>query len=282
MPAVSSSSVPFVREVSRAHADPVVDASGVHASPEPEPPRPSSGVQSGAGFRARGGLRWWNGLYIEDFPNPLAGAPISEDRAPEPDLATYMQSCGTLADLWNFEAAELLMTSGMTDIAKDRHLKSKLYEGQMPWPNVEAMNKDIDKLLHSPDFELCEIDIFDGRHPWAQFMVSCNIIHAIRDLFANPAFKNHFHTAPERHWLSPCKDQQMHSKMYMAGWWWREQLGLTNQIGKMRGKGVATIAPLIISSDRTQLLTMSSGQKAYPIYISMANIDKSVHCKQWE
>ncbi|KAG9085036.1 hypothetical protein FRC06_003764 [Ceratobasidium sp. 370] len=227
MTTASGSSMPFVGEASRTHADPVVDTSSMHIGPELEPPRPSSGAQNRAGRHARGGLRRWKGLYVEDFPDPLAGAPISEDRAPEPDLDAYMRSCGTLADPWNFEAAELLTTSGMTDTAKDRHLKSRL----------------------------------------------CNIIQAVRDLFANQSFKEHFHAAPERHWLSPRKDQRVYSEIHTANWWWREQ-------EKMQGKGPATIAPLIISSDVTTLLIMCGGQKAYPVYASVGNIDKSVRRQQ--
>ncbi|KAG9083719.1 hypothetical protein FRC06_004403, partial [Ceratobasidium sp. 370] len=279
-PVVPSTSAPTVSTpptggAPRAQANPTSNISSARVDPESGPfPSPQAlGTQSGADRRARGGLRRWKGLYVEDFPDPLAGAPISEDLAPEPDLEGYLRSCGTLADIWNFEVAELLSTSHMTDEAKDRHLKSKLYEGQTPWPNVEVMNNDVDKLPHGPDFDLHDIDIFDGHQARAQFMVGRDIIQSIRHIFANPAFKEHFHTAPERHWLSPRKDQRMYSDMRSTNWWWREQ-------EKMQGKGAVTIAPLIIATDQTQLATMSGGQKAYPMYMSTANVDNSVRLKQ--
>jgi hypothetical protein len=71
-------------------------------------------------------LRRYKGLFVEEFPDPLAGAPVSEDRVPEPDLATYMRSCGPMASLDYFKVAELLMTSRLSDANKDRHLKSKI------------------------------------------------------------------------------------------------------------------------------------------------------------
>lgn len=40
---------------------------------------------------------------------------------PATNLDAYMRSCGSLADPENFETAELLMTTGLTDAAKDRH-----------------------------------------------------------------------------------------------------------------------------------------------------------------
>ncbi|KAG9095093.1 hypothetical protein FRC06_010133, partial [Ceratobasidium sp. 370] len=269
-PPAPNPSVPPAREASRTSVGPVTDMSSGRVNPAPGRPQPS-GAQSGAG--GRGTLRRWKGLYVEDFPDPLAGAPISEERVPEPDLDAYMRSCGTLADPWNFEIAEMLLTSGMTDEAKDRHLKSRLYEGQTPWPNVEAMNNDVDKMPHGPDFEQYDIDIFDGQQARVQFMVSRDLIQSLRDMFANQSFKDSFHAAPERHWLSPHKDQRIYSEMRSAEWWWREQ-------EKMRGKGAVTIAPLIISTDQTNLSTMCGGQKAYPLYISSGNFDKAVRRKE--
>ncbi|KAG9124258.1 hypothetical protein FRC07_012231 [Ceratobasidium sp. 392] len=137
----------------------------------PGPSRRTQTPVRGRNRVARCRLRRHKGLFIEEFPDPFAGAPISKDHAPPPDLKAHMKSCGSLANPDNFEVAELLMTSGLTDQAKDRHLKSKKYQGQTPWCHVGAMLTDVDKLKHGPPFELCEIDIFDGRRPRAQFMV---------------------------------------------------------------------------------------------------------------
>jgi hypothetical protein len=37
--------------------------------------------------------------------------------------------------------------------------------------------------------------------------------------------------------------------------------------------------PLIVASDQTTLLRMSGGQVAYPVYLTIGNISKSIHCK---
>jgi hypothetical protein len=70
-------------------------------------------------------MRRYKGLYVEDFPEPAAGAPILDKHRLPPDLEAYMRRCGPLADPDHFEVAELLMTSGMTNANKDRHLRSK-------------------------------------------------------------------------------------------------------------------------------------------------------------
>jgi hypothetical protein len=46
--------------------------------------------------------------------------------------------------------------------------------------------------------------------------------------------------------------------------------------------GRVTIAPLIVASDQTKLATMCGGQKAYPVYITIGNISKSVRRKSNE
>ncbi|KAG8722468.1 hypothetical protein FRC09_006235 [Ceratobasidium sp. 395] len=222
--------------------------------------------------RVRRALRRWKGLFVEDFPDPDAGAPISNERIPEVDLAAYMKSCGDLADPKHFEVAELLMTSGMTDEAKERHLRSTLYSGNTPWQNVDQMHDDIDKLRHGPEFALYDINVTVKGKARPQFMVSRHIVQVLRDIFANPAHKKNFKAAPERHYLSRRKDQRVYSDANSANWWWRAQ-------ERMRGKGKVTIAPLIIATDQTTLSIMCGGQKVYPVYVTPANITKSTRRK---
>jgi hypothetical protein len=74
--------------------------------------------------RKRVHLRRYKGLYVEEFLDSLAGEPISNDCLPPRNLDTYMRSCGSMANPEDFEVAELLMTSGLTNADKDRHLKS--------------------------------------------------------------------------------------------------------------------------------------------------------------
>ncbi|KAG8702744.1 hypothetical protein FRC08_003275 [Ceratobasidium sp. 394] len=219
--------------------------------------------------RLRKALRRWKGLFVEDFPDPLAGAPISEEQAPPPDVPSYLRLCGNLASLWNFDIAELLMTSGMTDAARERHLRSAVYQGQTPWLGCEAMLKDIDKLPHGPDFTIHDIDIFDGERERTQYLVMRDVISVIRELFANPDFRHEFRYRPEKLFTSADKRERMYSEMWSADWWWREQEKLRDE-----GKGAATIAPLILASDQTTLSVLCGGQTAYPVYLTVGNISK--------
>ncbi|KAG8731449.1 hypothetical protein FRC11_004123, partial [Ceratobasidium sp. 423] len=211
----------------------------------------------------------YKGLYVEEFPISSAGAPISNECKPPPDLDAYMRRCGPMKDPDHFEAAELLMTSGLSNADKDRHLKSKKYAGNTPWPHCNAMLADVDKLAHGPEFELSDIDIFDGRRARPQFIVYRNIIEIIEDFLSNPAFRFYMRYKPCRLYTSANKEERVYADMATADWWWREMEKLVSQ-----GHRNATIIPLIIATDQTTLSIMCGGQKAYPVYVSFGNLDK--------
>jgi hypothetical protein len=110
----------------------VPDEDALFPTTEPSPPisteQESLDPTSTTGrYHARSGrLRRHKGLYVEEFPDPSAGAPISNERMSQPDLSAYMRTCGPMADPKCFEAAELLMTSKLTNADIDRHLKSNI------------------------------------------------------------------------------------------------------------------------------------------------------------
>ncbi|KAG1721620.1 uncharacterized protein EDB91DRAFT_1017225, partial [Suillus paluster] len=41
----------------------------------------------------------------------------------------------------------------------------------------------------------------------------------------------------------------------------------------------ATLVPVILSSDKTQLCQFQGDKTAYPVYLTIGNILKSIHCK---
>ncbi|KAG9124259.1 hypothetical protein FRC07_012232, partial [Ceratobasidium sp. 392] len=69
---------------------------------------------------------------------------------------------------------------------------------------------------------------------------------------ADPSLKKHFKTRPARAWTSPAMKEKLAKE----------------------GKHNATVLPIIIATDQTNLSIMCGGQKAYPVYISLANVSK--------
>ncbi|KAG8709359.1 hypothetical protein FRC08_018382 [Ceratobasidium sp. 394] len=62
---------------------------------------------------------------VEPFCDSRAGAPIDDSRAKPFDLRAYMKSVGHMASPKFFEDVELLLTTKMTNNARDKHLKSR-------------------------------------------------------------------------------------------------------------------------------------------------------------
>lgn len=65
-------------------------------------------------------------LFVERYPDPLAGTPIDDRVFHTPNLDAYMASLGNLGNPRHFETAETLMMTGLTAAGRDEHLKSHL------------------------------------------------------------------------------------------------------------------------------------------------------------
>jgi hypothetical protein len=63
-------------------------------------------------------------VYVEQFPNPRAGAPISNEVAHVPELDEYIASSGPFSNPQFFDAAQQLMSVEMTNSLRDWHLDS--------------------------------------------------------------------------------------------------------------------------------------------------------------
>ncbi|KAF8602959.1 hypothetical protein BDV93DRAFT_398866, partial [Ceratobasidium sp. AG-I] len=75
--------------------------------------------------------------------------------------------------------------------------------------------------------------------------------------------------APQKLWTSPAKEVRAYGDAYTCDWWWDEQCRLARA-----GKRNATIGALIVASDPTVVSIVCGGQKVYPVYVSLANINK--------
>ncbi|ESK83972.1 hypothetical protein Moror_7503 [Moniliophthora roreri MCA 2997] len=56
--------------------------------------------------------------------------------------------------------------------------------------------------------------------------------------------------------------------MWTGKWW---------ELMQSRLPQSATIAPIIIATDKTQLTQFSGNKQAYPVYLTIGNIPKALH-----
>ncbi|KAG9123596.1 hypothetical protein FRC07_014604 [Ceratobasidium sp. 392] len=130
------------------------------------------------------------GVFMECFPDPCAGAPINNTIASRPDLDAYMAVSGNLGNPWHFDTAELLVTTGLMAAGRDEHLKSHIYVGQTPWKNNKMMMANIDKLPHGPGWKIYEIKDKEGPHK-SSYLFTRDIIEVIKEIMANLAFRKY-------------------------------------------------------------------------------------------
>ncbi|KAG8721792.1 hypothetical protein FRC08_010129 [Ceratobasidium sp. 394] len=112
------------------------------AQPSPPPPlslSPPSSASTRLEYDAN------RQVFVEHYPDPRAGAPMSDEIVQPIDLRAYMAKAGNLGNPNYFETLDLLMTTGLNNAGWDAYLKSRLYEGQTPWVNNENMMADLDK-----------------------------------------------------------------------------------------------------------------------------------------
>ncbi|KAJ7061359.1 hypothetical protein C8F01DRAFT_1288953 [Mycena amicta] len=119
--------------------------------------------------------------------------------------------------------------------------------------NVPGDRLDDNKKAMSEDLEL-----------WIRDPVEC-----IKELMSNPTFKKSMAYTPERVYstVEPDEEHRILDEMWTGDWWWQTQ-------GKL--KTGATVSPLIISSDKTQLSQFSGDKSAWPVYLTIGNISKEI------
>ncbi|TFY52652.1 hypothetical protein EVJ58_g9893 [Rhodofomes roseus] len=97
---------------------------------------------------------------------------------------------------------------------------------------------------------------------WRRDPVEC-----VEELIGNPTFDGNIAYGPERVYTEEAATIRRYDEMWTADWWWITQ-------GKLP-EG-ATIAPVILASDATKLTNFGGDKKAWPVYLSIGNISKSV------
>ncbi|KAJ3519654.1 hypothetical protein NM688_g9270 [Phlebia brevispora] len=95
-------------------------------------------------------------------------------------------------------------------------------------------------------------------------------VECIYELIGNPAFQEIMAYAPERVFADKEMLKRVIDEMWTADWWWEIQEELP---------AGATVASVILASDKTKLSLFRGNQVAWPVYLSIGNISKET-CRQ--
>ncbi|KAL1669930.1 hypothetical protein GGF50DRAFT_43417, partial [Schizophyllum commune] len=95
-------------------------------------------------------------------------------------------------------------------------------------------------------------------------------VEAIRSLWGDPTLAEHLVFRPKKIFADATRANRLVSEMWTGEWW--------ETIQDRLPKG-ATLAPLIIATDKTQLTNFSGGKTAYPVYLTIGNLPKAIRRK---
>ncbi|KIY48117.1 hypothetical protein FISHEDRAFT_43848 [Fistulina hepatica ATCC 64428] len=101
-----------------------------------------------------------------------------------------------------------------------------------------------------------------------------NPVDAIKCLMGDPNLMDHLVYKPTKMFTTDLKEDPAVTHVYNEMWtgeWW-------NKVQDHLPSG-ATVAAVIAATDKTQLTYFVGGKAAYPIYITLGNIPKSICCK---
>ena len=99
-----------------------------------------------------------------------------------------------------------------------------------------------------------------------------DIMQCIQALYGYAKFALYLVFAPEQHYSDAQKTNCVYHDMHTGNWWWTIQTHLEAK------KAGATIIPIIISTDKTQITTWG-GKQAYPVYMTIGNLPKDIRRK---
>ncbi|THH16161.1 hypothetical protein EUX98_g9347, partial [Antrodiella citrinella] len=185
---------------------------------------------------------------------------------------------GPFEDEDDWDLAKFLMEN-LGQKKTDQFLRlHKVKDGVRPsFKSNKSLKEKIDSLPQGPawkhEFVTVQGDVEDEDGEtmseelelWYRDPAEC-----VQELIGNPIFDGKMAYAPEKVFAELEGDERVFDEMWTADWWWKTQEKLP--------KG-AMIAPLIIASDETKLSQFGGNKKAWPVYLTIGNIEKSVRRK---
>ncbi|CDO69799.1 hypothetical protein BN946_scf184766.g44 [Trametes cinnabarina] len=220
--------------------------------------------------------------FVVPFPGGKAGAPLStnidhaatyegygaEGAMPLSKVSPYWPFTSKLD--WEVAQWAKKRGPGSTSLTELLQIETVVERLGLSYSTSRELNNIIDRRMSAgrPPFERHEIDvageIFEVYYR--------DVIACVRALFGDPDLASQLLVAPERHYADEDNTVRVYFDMNTGQWWWTVQKALE------RMKEGATVIPIIISSDKTQL-TLIGNKTAYPVYMTIGNLPKDVRSK---
>ncbi|KAG9088471.1 hypothetical protein FRC06_002015, partial [Ceratobasidium sp. 370] len=208
-------------------------------------------------------------LYSEPHPDITAGQASWFEAIAELPPPLYDTS---LTDPDTFREAYWLRKLPISEDMADEYFKLP-HTCNWYWKNMRQFDAEIDSLPHGPDWYRQTIRVPGDNGEEVVDLWKQNVIEIVAMLLRNRRFMQYMRFALEKHWESEDHRGRVYDEMWSGNWWWRIQ--------NILGSG-ATIAPIILAVDKTQMTVLSGNKQAWPVYLSIGNISKEIRRKPSE
>ncbi|KAJ1299410.1 hypothetical protein OPQ81_002640 [Rhizoctonia solani] len=195
-------------------------------------------------------------------------------------VANGKQPAWPFVDYLEFEFVKWMVVNDISQTAQDKLIKLPIIATccNLSFSSNYLLNKMLDKLPSAgPCWKCIEKKIIGTlKNSKGQFLTEDieiwvrDIIEVVKELIGNSAYGKQLVFVPQKIFLDAEKQNQKIDEMWTANWW--------SRIQELLPPG-ATVVPIILSSDATQLTNFSGGKSAWPVYISIGNIPKHICAK---
>ncbi|KAJ7046412.1 hypothetical protein C8F04DRAFT_1206239 [Mycena alexandri] len=172
------------------------------------------------------------------------------------------------AEEWEF--ASFIARSNMSNETIDEMLKLQLTaKMHLSFKNSKDLRSRIEILPKGPQWKSVPWRTeYPTKSPLTVYYR--DPLECVQHLLSNPLVQDHIHFTPFRLWASADKLMRVYTEWLSGDIAWKMQEQLP------RG---ATLLGTVLSSDKTQLTAMTGNRSAYPVLISLADIDMDFRSK---
>ncbi|KAG8794303.1 hypothetical protein FRC12_024964 [Ceratobasidium sp. 428] len=221
------------------------------------------------------------GLFVRRFPGAGASraghvTPYAEHQALG---RTYGMPWFPARSELEWQYMKILFTSGQSQawINEFLQLGLRLPVGDIHEPddyilpmfhNFYSLRQLMDLLPRSGEWKSYELDlgtVSDDGEPIVLY--TRDPIECIRQLARKPMFADRLVFAPQKESRDRSEQDRIYGEMWTCDWWWDTQ--------RLLPQG-ATLIPVILASDKTNLTALSGSKQAYPVYITIGNIPADI------
>ncbi|KIP02336.1 hypothetical protein PHLGIDRAFT_79255 [Phlebiopsis gigantea 11061_1 CR5-6] len=213
-------------------------------------------------------------IYVEHFTAGNAGAVLENEEAGNFGYTAHANDgnvYGPFTSALDWEVAKWIKLQGPSSNACTELLQIPGFAQKLglSYDTSNRLNILVDALPSlRPRFKRGKVTVQDETF----YVYFRDIIPCVQALYGHAKFAAHLIFKPERHYADPDHTIRMYSEMHTGKWWWSIQSQLEQD------SPGATVIPIIISTDKTQVTTWG-GKQAYPVYMTIGNIPKDIRRK---